>query len=153
MPVLGGDQIEELRFARLALEPELVRKSAENITPAILDRLSQIDAALNQAIAIGDIQGYMLQNHAFHMQLYGQADYQIVMPLVQALWLRAAPSLRIMCGRFGTQNLPDMHQRALTALRTGNAAAAAQAISDDINQGLDNVRAVLALPAAPDPEI
>ena len=153
VPVLGGDQIEELRFARLALEPELVRKSAENMTPAILDRLSQIDAALNQAIATGDIQGYMLQNHAFHMQLYGQADYQIVMPLVQALWLRAAPSLRIMCGRFGTQNLPDMHQRALTALRAGNAAAAAQAISDDINQGLDNVRAVLALPAAPDPEI
>lgn len=148
VPVLGHDQIEELRFARLALEPELVRKAAKNMTLEVLDRLSRTDAALNHAIAVGDIQGYMLQNHAFHIGLYQQAGYDIVMPLVQALWLRAAPSLRIMCGRFGTQNLPDMHQRALTALRLGDGQAAAQAISDDISQGLDNVRAVLAQPSA-----
>lgn len=144
VPILTRDQIEELRFARLALEPELVRRASRRLGDDTLSLLIRADAALNAAIAAGDVRGYMLHNHAFHMQLYRPAACDIVISLVQALWLRVAPSLRIMCGRFGTQNLPDLHQQAIAALRRGDGEAAAQAIRDDINQGLDNVRAVLA---------
>lgn len=143
VPELTEPLIDELLFARLALEPELVRRAAGLITEAQIGALAATDAALDTAIAVGDVTGYMLQNHRFHMTLYRTSDSQVVLSLVQALWLRAAPSLRVMCGRFGTRNLPDLHQQALEALRSRDGEAAARAIAGDIRQGLENVRAVL----------
>jgi DNA-binding GntR family transcriptional regulator len=143
VPVLGESQIDEILFARLALEPELVRRATKFIHTVQLEDLRGIDDRLNQAIARGDVTDYMAQNHRFHMTLYALAGSDIVLPMVEALWLRAAPSLRVMCGRFGTRNLPDMHQEALAALAVRNGAAAARSIEEDIRQGMENVRAVL----------
>jgi DNA-binding GntR family transcriptional regulator len=53
--------------------------------------------------------------------------------------LQVGPSLRIVCGRYGTANLPDKHSEALTALHAGNAGNAAEAIADDIRQGMGQV--------------
>lgn len=143
VPVLDEPHIDEILFARLALEPELVRRATKAVQPADLDELRGIDDRLNRAIARGDVTDYMAQNHRFHMTLYALAGSDIVLPMVEALWLRAAPSLRVMCGRFGTRNLPDMHQEALAALAVRNGAAAARSIEEDIRQGMENVRAVL----------
>lgn len=143
VPELSLAQIDELTFARCALEPELARRATRKIKPDQIYALRTIDEALNAAIARGDVKGYLLQNYRFHMALYGAAGSEVVLPLVQALWLRSAPSLRVMCGRFGTQNLPDMHVEALAGLRAGDGEAVAQAIRLDIVQGLENIRAVL----------
>ena len=143
VPELTLSQIDEILYARTALEPELARRAAQKITPAHIYELRTIDDALNAAIARGDVKAYLLQNYRFHMSLYSVAQAEVLLPLVQALWLRSAPSLRVMCGRFGTQNLPDMHIEALDALRAGDGEAAAEAIRQDIAQGLENVRAVL----------
>ena len=40
---------------------------------------------------------------------------------------------------YGTANLPDKHSEALTALHAGNAGNAAEAIADDIRQGMGQV--------------
>ena len=122
---------------------ELVRRAAPLLTTAQIAGLNRIDDVLNQAIAGGDITGYMMQNHRFHMTLYAASASQVLLPLVEALWLRAAPSLRVMCGRFGTRNLPDLHQQALAALARGDGTAAGVAIAGDIRQGMENVRAIL----------
>lgn len=143
VPELSEPLIDELLFARLALEPELARRAARLISDPQIEALARIDAALNAAIAEGDITGYMLQNHRFHMTLYRISESRVVLALVQALWLRAAPSLRVMCGRFGTRNLPDLHQQTLEALCRHDGDGAAEAIAGDIRQGLENVRAVL----------
>ena len=77
------------------------------------------------------------------MTLYAAAQAEILMQAAQSFWLRSAPSLRIMCGRLGTQNLPDMHRETLAALRTANATAAAGALARDIRQGMDGIREVI----------
>ena len=143
VPELTEPLIDELLFARLALEPELARRAAGLVTDGQIAALAATDAALDAAIAAGDVTGYMLRNHRFHMTLYRISESQVVLALVQALWLRAAPSLRVMCGRFGTRNLPDLHRETLAALRRRDGEAAAGAIAGDIRQGLENVRAVL----------
>ena len=63
--------------------------------------------------------------------------------LADRLWLQVGPSLRVVCGRFGTQNLPDRHKDLLRALRQGDAGAAATAMTLDIDQGMDQIAAVL----------
>ena len=68
----------------------------------------------------------------------------IIAATVDRLWLRFGPSLRVVCGRFGTLNLPDKHADLLTALENGDIAAAAQAMAGDVEQGTLQVRAALA---------
>ncbi len=135
--------IEELIFARKALEPELARRAAKKVTPAEIDALEEIDTALDVAIAQGDVGAYLHLNFEFHSTLYRIAGAPILTSIVESLWLRFGPSLRVVCGRMGTQNLPDKHKETLAALRANDDEAAAIAIREDVVQGMEQVRAVL----------
>lgn len=148
VPELTTAQLDELAFARLELEPQLAYWAAEKISAADVDELEAIDKALNAAIARGDVKAYLDNNHRFHEKLYAASGATILISLVDALLLRLGPSLRVMCGRFGTSNLPDMHEETLRALRAGDAQAASDAIRADIRQGIDHIRLSLKQSAA-----
>ncbi|MBS9717819.1 GntR family transcriptional regulator [Pseudohalocynthiibacter aestuariivivens] len=140
VPVLSVSQLEELTFARLAIEPHLAYLASQKILPEQIEKLSEIDKALNVAIANGDVRAYLEQNYRFHAGLYRISEAHILRSIVSTLWLRVGPSLRVVCGRFGTYNLPDKHQEALDALRIGDADAAANAIKEDLRQGLEQIK-------------
>ncbi len=140
VPELSLRQWDEIALVRLSIEPELCRQAAENITQKDIAELQQVDDALNAAIASGDVRGYLEHNTRFHMKLYALAGADVLLSIVDMLWLRGGPSLRVVLGRFGTANLPDKHAEALTAMRAGDAEALAQAMAGDIRQGIDQVR-------------
>lgn len=143
VPVLTLPQLDELAFARLALEPQLAFWGAEKVSTEQIARLTEIDNEVNHAIARGDVKAYLTKNHQFHAELYAASGATIMISIADTLWLRMGPSLRVMCGRFGTSNLPDMHEDALSALRDGDAARVRDAIHADIAQGFDQIRASL----------
>lgn len=148
VPELTIAQLDELAFARLGLEPQLAYWAAERIGTGEIDELEAIDKAVNAAIARGDVKAYLHSNHRFHERLYAASGAAILISLVDALLLRLGPSLRVMCGRFGTSNLPDMHEETLRALRAGDPQAASDAIRADISQGIDQIRLSLEQPSA-----
>ncbi len=143
VPVLTPQGVDELGFMRLALEPELTRRAAVAMTPDRLEHLRAVDADLNAAISRGDVGGYLTHNYRFHAAIYETANAPIMAATVDRLWLRFGPSLRVVCGRFGTSNLPDKHADLLAALTTSNVEAAAQAMAEDVEQGTLQVRAAL----------
>ncbi len=67
--------------------------------------------------------------------MYRRAESEVLLPIVESLWLQFGPSLRVVCGRFGTSGLSDQHKQAIAALRENNAAAVRTAILQDIAQG------------------
>jgi DNA-binding GntR family transcriptional regulator len=140
VPVLTRAQVDELAFARLALEPQLAAWAAAKVTPEDIAALTAIDMQLNRAIERGDVRDYLWSNHQFHALLYRFSGASVMIALADMLWLRMGPSLRVICGRYGTSNLPDMHEGALDALRRGDADAASAAIHADIAQGIEQVR-------------
>lgn len=137
VPVLDAAAVEELTEARLALEPRLAARAASHADKAGVAALRAIDGRLDHAIARGDVTGYLAENHAFHTQLNALAQAPILTSLVDGLWLRFGPSLRIVCGQVGTRNLPDLHKDLLTALETRDTEAASAAIAGDVAQGMD----------------
>ncbi len=147
VPELGAEQADELAFARLALEPELAKRAARHCDKISIEEISAIDDDLDAAIARGDVQGYLRENHRFHMAIYTRAQAPLLAGLVSALWLRFGPSLRVVCGQLGTMNLPDKHDDAIAALRARDSDAAARAIAEDIAQGIDQVRKSLLTPS------
>lgn len=144
VPEITRETLEELAFARLAIEPQLAELGAARMTDQCLADLRSHDAAVDEAIRAGNIQRYLEFNYRFHFRLYDQADAQILRKIAASLWLQMGPSLRIVCGRFGTVNLPDKHSETLAALGQGDAARAAAAMADDIRQGIGQIRLTLA---------
>uniref|UniRef100_A0A2A3JX57 GntR C-terminal domain-containing protein n=1 Tax=Alloyangia mangrovi TaxID=1779329 RepID=A0A2A3JX57_9RHOB len=131
-------------MARVALEPQRARSAADRCTPEDIARLRNTDARLDRAIARGDVRGYLEENHRFHAELNAIAEAPILTELVEGLWLRFGPSLRVVCGMFGTRNLPDRHKDLLKALQQGDAEAAADAMEGDVVQGMTQIREGLA---------
>jgi len=143
VPELTRQHLAELAFARAALEPHLAEMAEGRMQAADIDALEAIDAQVNAAIQRGDIRAYLEQNYRFHTALYAQSGADILCAMVQGLWLRVGPSLRIVCGRYGTLNLPGKHAEAIAALRAGRPQDVAAAIRDDIEQGQDQISAAL----------
>jgi DNA-binding GntR family transcriptional regulator len=140
VPQFSVANLDELIYARQAIEPELVARATERANDDDRELLSEIDGQLDQAIARGDVRAYLELNYRFHGTLYSLAEAPILAALADGLWLRFGPSLRVVCGRMGTQNLPDQHKSALEAMRFGDAAAAAKAMREDVIQGMEQVR-------------
>ncbi len=136
VPLLSANDIEQMIFARISIETELSRRTTRNISSTEIDHLEKLDQRLDLMITDGDVGGYLRLNHAFHQALYSHADAPILVDLAERLWLRFGPSLRIVCGRFGTQSLPDRHKDIIVALRNKDAEKAALATAQDIEQGM-----------------
>ncbi len=143
VPELDRATLDELSFARLALEPRLAAIAVAHLSDRDIEALADTDRALNEAISRGDVAGYLRGNHDFHMGLYRAARAPLLMALVGMLWLRVGPSLRVVCGRIGTLQLVDRHEQALLAMRGRDGAALARAVADDIRQGIDVIGAAL----------
>ena len=139
VPVLTGSQVDELAFARLRLEPELAERALNALSVRDIDRLAQIDAGIDRAIAAGDVPGYLAGNHRFHFAIYESAGAEILLSVTHSLWLRFGPSLRVVVETGGSVG-PDLHKGALEAMRRGDAAGLRAAIEADIRQGMDRVR-------------
>ncbi len=145
VPVLTLECADELGFMRKTLEPELTRRAARRMTAERLRLLTEADTDLNRAIDQGDVGGYLTHNYRFHTLIYAGAEAPIMTATVDRLWLRFGPSLRVICGRFGTSNLPDKHMELLAALRDADVEAAAEAMAEDVEQGMVQVRTALAI--------
>ena len=149
VPQLGASDVEEIQFLRRRIEPELTRRACARQTPELLDELAATDRTLDAAISAGDIAGYLRHNHRFHHLLYEAAGAPILAQTVDRLWLRFGPSLRVVCGRFGTQNLPDRHREILAAFSARDAEAAAAAMTRDVTEGMTQVLEVIDEGGAP----
>lgn len=142
VPQLTPGELDEIAHARLAIEPRLAELAAPRLDAAARARLAAIDAALDAAIAAGDVPAYLCANHSFHFTLYEAAGAEVLIRLARMLWLRIAPSLRVVCA--GAAGMPDRHRDALAALEAGDTPRLAQAIRADIAEGMAHVRSALA---------
>lgn len=145
VPVLTAENISEIILARQWLDPHLTLRATERANLEDLAELTRLDELLDAAIAGGDLRGYLELNYRFHHLTYMIAEAPILADLAEGLWLRFGPSLRVVCGRLGTQNLPDKHKDMLDAMHARDAEAAARAIREDVIQGMEQVRHALQL--------
>ncbi|MFW8593736.1 GntR family transcriptional regulator [Cribrihabitans neustonicus] len=140
VPELTAGELDELVFARRTIECELARRATLRIGGSRIAELERIDGALDKAILGGDVAGYLVQNYSFHTVLYSEAGAPILSDMADRLWLRFGPSLRVVCGRLGTQSFPDRHKDILEALKRQDAELAALAMERDVTQGMEQVR-------------
>ena len=143
VPVMTLHKLNQIEIARMAVEPELARLAANNMKSEDIDELERLDSLINDAIVVGDVRSYLAANYQFHFALYRLSGAAILQDIAEGLWLRVGPSLRVVCGRFGTDKLTDHHREATDAMRRGDAQTVCHEIADDIQQGIEFVRQTL----------
>lgn len=145
---MTGAKFEEVLFGRRAIEPELAARALSHMGQADIDAIAAIDDAIDQAMAAGDVEGYMRGNHRFHFTLYEYAGAPTLLALVESIWLQFGPFMRMAYSRVGTADLEDHHRGAIGAMRRGDEAGLREAIDADISQGMGFIGdGVLSLPS------
>lgn len=130
------EKFEQILFARSALEQELAARALANMRRADIDEIERIDNALDKATAQGDVSGYMRGNYLFHFSIYELARCEMLLALVESIWLQFGPFMRMAYGRLGTSLLEDHHEAAIAAMRRKDGEALRAAIVADIGQGM-----------------
>lgn len=137
VPTMTEARLAEILKARLLLEPELAEMAASYPADLDADALAALDDRVDESLIGGDAETYMRFNHAFHFHIYRASRSEVLLPLVENLWLQFAPFMRTVYGRVGTAALDDHHKEAVQAVRDGDAGALRSAVAADIRCGME----------------
>lgn len=144
IPELRVSELEELRDIRVELEGLAAERAAVRITD---DELILIETRVHlmQAAAVaGDVEGYIRENWAFHTAVYKASHMPRLLALVETLWLRIGPYVRLMMPDRETMisSIPN-HNDVFHALRQHDPKAARASIAADIIDSAEHLRTVL----------
>jgi len=139
VPELDPKRLADLKHVRLLLEGRAAELAASAITVRDLTVLRQ---TLHDRVS-GHDQGAALpdlaQNRIFHFLIYRASGSDVLLPLIESLWLQFGPYLRIVTQRVGTAlGAGDQHHcEVVDALSARDPSAARQAMERDISRAMD----------------
>jgi len=136
VPRLGVETYREILKIRLELEPMAAREAAARMDNAEMDRLDDVVAAHLAAIQAGEAHKTLTANTDFHMSIYRASGQQVLVGIIESLYLRVGPTLNLLFPLYcGSLTGHETHLLAVEALRRRDGDALAQAVRDDLTHG------------------
>jgi DNA-binding GntR family transcriptional regulator len=132
VPVLSTARLQELFAVREAIECMAARRACENATPELVESLREINRELIGWIQTKAFRQALDANQRFHFTLYRAAQSEVLMPLIESLWLQCGPTLFFS---LGSQNAPwtaAEHTKILTGLNKREVQTVNDAVANDI---------------------
>jgi len=142
VPMMTAEKFAELCEIRILIESHAAEKALPYIRDADIEKLERIDASINEAVEGGDVEATTLRNQDFHRSLYSVNPHQIVVPLIESLWLQLGPFSRIAISKLEKIYIVDRHVEAIEALKQRNSFGLRRAIEADIRDGIASIRTV-----------
>ncbi|MDR3441269.1 GntR family transcriptional regulator [Telmatospirillum sp.] len=139
VPQMTASKFRELCELRIALECHAAERALPYVTPQRIDELVAIDRRIDLANDAGDREAVTSLNQDFHRYLYQAHPNQVVMPLVESIWLQLGPFIRLALSKLKDFYQVDRHSEALTALRRQDPLALRIALEADIRDGITHV--------------
>lgn len=132
VPPFDAARMRELKSARLALEAILLDEAMDHMDGASIDVLAAIISRRRPAGDLPDL----TQNYDFHFTLYRQSGSQVILPLVEALWLQYGAFLNLVVKEKAASEIPEHihHEEIIAALRMNDRDAAQAALATDIDR-------------------
>lgn len=133
VPVFDARRAADLMAARLALEHLILDQAMDRIDP---DGIDQLDAILSRAKDGPDHMPDLVANHDFHFTLYRFSGSEVLLPLIEALWLQYGAYLNLIINRPQAGLIAEHahHHEIVAALRAGDRPAAHAALQADITR-------------------
>ena len=150
VPVITRGKLDDLARARCLIEGELVALALRNLAADDFAMLRQLTTECEAAFTSDDPDKAHLTselNHAFHFYIYRAAGSDVLIPVVESLWLQSGPYVRAAAQIH--DELRDMsgthhHWALIDALERGDKAQSVKALKNDITRSFNLVRRRLA---------
>ena len=142
VPLMTAEKFSELCELRILLETHAAESALPYVRESDISNLETIDASIDDAVQRGDAEATSLLNQDFHRSLYSANPFQIVVPLVESLWLQLGPFSRIAISKLEKIYIVDRHAEAIEALKQQNSFALRRAIEADIRDGIASIKTV-----------
>ncbi len=139
VPEMTVARFEELVLLRSALESYAAKRAIPYVNKVLIDELETIDARIDEAVANDDHTASVLLNQSFHKGIYRANPEQVVLPMIESLWLQLGPFLRIAAQYTKELYLVDRHAEIIDALRRRDALAVSLAIDADVRDGVSHL--------------
>ena len=142
VPMMTAEKFNELCELRILIETHAAEKALPYIREQDIANLELLDASINEAVQRGDVETTSLLNQDFHRSLYSANPNQIVVPLIESLWLQLGPFSRIAISKLEKIYIVDRHIEAIAALKQQNSFGLRRAIEADIRDGIASIKTV-----------
>lgn len=139
VPRMTSVKFDEIIAARVALETLAAERALSGIDAERLDLLEEIDQEIDSAHIRNDIPRATERNFAFHRAIYEAGNNAVILALLETVWLRLGPFMRLATSNLSESYRIDRHAEALAAIKVGSAAALTAAIEADIRDGLGHL--------------
>lgn len=147
VPVMTRREFDDLMKIRLRLECLAIEEAAPAVTPALVDMLAECNQNMLRAIEDRNIQMVLAENMKLHFLLYRLSDNELLLDIIEKLWVRMGPMLRMPFRekRGGPEKYKpghfeagyDCHEELIRALREHDTDAARAALSRDLSGTAD----------------
>jgi DNA-binding GntR family transcriptional regulator len=132
VPIMTEEKFSEIVHWRVQLESAAARAACGNITPEVIAELEAINTRMVEAVEHDQRDALLRHNYEFHFLIYNTAESTILLPMIESLWLQVGPFTYFSIPSPKTLWNAKHHKDILKALKTGDAEAAGEAISQDI---------------------
>ncbi|WP_245667504.1 GntR family transcriptional regulator [Neptunicoccus sediminis] len=135
IPEMTLGRFEELVALRVTLEVHAAERSLPYISDYVIEKLKEIDEAMDEALREENLDKLTILNQRFHRMLYSVNPNQVCVPAIESVWLQLGPFQRQVVKRVKEFYKIDRHKEILTALRARDVAALMNATESDIREG------------------
>jgi DNA-binding GntR family transcriptional regulator len=132
VPKLRRRDFIELTRVREMLEGHAAELAAARVTRQFVLQLARRNIELIQCVVDGRMPDAMRMNQEFHFDLYRATQSIVLVPLIEALWMRMGPIIHIGIGCPEVTWSASQHHAALQALELRDAEGTRRAIELDI---------------------
>ncbi|MCC6002139.1 MAG: GntR family transcriptional regulator [Pararhodobacter sp.] len=139
VPDVTLNTLEDISRARLAVEGLATELATSAISESDLDALEELEARHAATARQHDVYEMLERNRDFHFAIYAAAESPVLINLIESLWLRYGPFMRLLSRRIAPQlergthePFQQGHRDIVEAIRTRDALRARDAICRDI---------------------
>jgi DNA-binding GntR family transcriptional regulator len=140
VPAVSRFRLHDLCRARIELEGLATEIASSKITPAEIEKCELL-AKEHEAIGReGNVYAMLQKNQEFHFAIYRIAESEVLLQLIEVLWLRFGPYMRLLSnfveGQFGqgvVHPFSSYHYQMIEAFRSADSPRAREMLVRDID--------------------
>jgi DNA-binding GntR family transcriptional regulator len=143
VPPLTIERLEDLKRVRIEIEGAATEWAAQSITRTELKRLSELIELMDLAEIERNRKKYVPANHEFHFIIYRCAGSEILLSVIESLWLQIGPYFGLLNASKDWRTSNTEHRAIKRALSERNGAAARRALGADIEGAAAALKRIL----------
>ena len=146
VPIVTREKLEDLARARVLIEGEVTLRAMPRLDPSDFARLRELTEGCEAAFthrSPENIRKATEFNHAFHDHIYKAAGSQVLLPMIESLWLQSGPYVHAAAFLHDETRDPagtHHHWELIAALERRNGPEAVAALTRDITRAFNLLR-------------